>query len=371
MALDSAASVSGGSEVGTAGGTSGDDKTSDVAAETKASFSSAVDEGSDGKSAADVGLVAANDNLGVQMEKARDFDAVQGRNIQLAQATTGVVTDALPTPGAGRPGVGTIPRGLGPAAAAAMAAELLTAIDDRRERAAVDGALANPELGLNPALPEDVLAARAYVWSKNFAPINYRDVPWSGTGNEQAARSIMQLEQAVPGTLGSAMQGDATSRRMLDEAVAGALAGNTTERRSDVDPALSTYSTRARAIAAATAGGMQNWQAHHLIPFETMQSLPVPLQMQIAASGWRMDSPGNLMALPGDEASFYGPPNNEALPMHRGSHPVYSARASGQFAGLIANFDRMSPAEIRAEMARIELTMQGEILAGMHHDRIH
>ena len=44
MALDSAASVGGGGlDGGDVGGTSGDDKTSNVAAETKASFSSAID----------------------------------------------------------------------------------------------------------------------------------------------------------------------------------------------------------------------------------------------------------------------------------------------------------------------------------------
>lgn len=83
-----------------------------------------------------------------------------------------------------------------------------------------------------------------------------------------------------------------------------------------------------------------------------------------------MDSPGNLMALPSDEASFNGPPNNGYLPMHRGAHPEYNAEVSKKFAGLIVNHDKMSPAEVRAEMGRIELQMEGEIRAAKHHNRV-
>jgi hypothetical protein len=54
----------------------------------------------------------------------------------------------------------------------------------------------------------------------------------------------------------------------------------------------------------------------------------VPVQEKIAASGWKMDSPGNIMALPSDKASFNGPPNDRYLPMHRGAHPKYNAEVS-------------------------------------------
>lgn len=283
---------------------------------------------------------------------------------KVAQATTGTMTDAMPgAPGRSFPKPGV----LGPATAAA---QILNGIDNHRERAAVEGAI--DKFGLDRDNPDDVNAARAYVWGKTMAPMpgNYSEVPWSGPANERTAESIMRLEQAVPGTLGKAYQGDPDARARLDAAVDGALAGEPLQRTSSVDPALSASSTRARAVAAVSADGMQNWQAHHKIPYDTVASLPVPVQQKIAQSGWKMDSPGNLMALPGDQASFEGPPNSGVLPMHRGAHPEYNARVSDQFADLIANHDNMSPSEVRAEMDRIEGHMHGEIEARMHHDRV-
>ena len=275
------------------------------------------------------------------------------------------MTDGATPPRAGK---GVRPGPLGPAAAAA---QILNGIDDRRERAAVEGAI--DKFGLDRDNPGDVKAARAYVWGKNMAPLpgNYGEVPWSGAQNERVAQSIMRLEQAVPGTLGKAYQGDPAARARLDAAVEGGLAGEPLERTSSVDPALSANSTRARAIAAASTGGMQNWQAHHKIPYDAVASLPVPVQEKIAASGWQMDSPGNVMALPADQASFENPPNSRYLPMHRGAHPNYNARVSGHLAGLAANHYKMSPAEIRVELGRIELKMLDEIRAGNHHNRVH
>ena len=86
---------------------------------------------------------------------------------------------------------------------------LLNAVDRGRDRDAVRSALTRFQL--NPERATDVLAARAYVWSKNFAPRNFADVPESGSALESVSSSIMQVEFARPGTLYLALQGDRLS----------------------------------------------------------------------------------------------------------------------------------------------------------------
>ncbi|MEO1336513.1 MAG: AHH domain-containing protein, partial [Myxococcota bacterium] len=233
-----------------------------------------------------------------------------------------------------------------------------------------------------PASATDVLGARAYTWSNNnaFRPGAIPGVPMFGAGAiptsgpelERVSQGIMNLERAAPETLGRwTNDRDATAGAMLEATVTDILAGNTVERRSSVDPALSTNSSTARGVAAATAGGMQRWQAHHLVPFAEVASLPVATQQAIAASGWRMDSPGNLIALPADIASFQGPPNNGALPMHSGAHPNYSAEA-GRMLNVVAAAHtanpNMTPQEMRALMTTVETEMRAQIHSRMWHN---
>jgi hypothetical protein len=86
---------------------------------------------------------------------------------------------------------------------------LLNAVDRGRDRDAVRSALTRFQL--NPERAADILAARAYVWSNNFAPRNFADVPESGPALESVSGSIMQVELARPGTLYLALQGDRLS----------------------------------------------------------------------------------------------------------------------------------------------------------------
>lgn len=97
--------------------------------------------------------------------------------------------------------------------------------------------------------------------------------------------------------------------------------------------------------------------AHHRIGFASIASLPQSAQAAIAASGWRMDSPENLMPLPADRATYLSPPNSRRFPMHNGSHPVYDAETRAQLSKLAANHAQMDAAEIRAELARVEAHM--------------
>jgi hypothetical protein len=123
----------------------------------------------------------------------------------------------------------------GAAAAVLGGAFLLSRLDQGRERQAVEAALRR--FHLNPNSGADVLAARAYVWATNFGPLNFAAVPWGGPGNERAAEAILRSEQAHPGTLGAAQEGDRTATEALARAVAEALhprgqaaAGDTTQQ---------------------------------------------------------------------------------------------------------------------------------------------
>jgi hypothetical protein len=292
--------------------------------------------------------------------------------IRLAQGTAspGVALDLPWLAGGGR---GTVERLAGGSlrigGAIVTGAMLLPELRRSAEWAQTEAAL--QRFGLDPGSAADLLAARAYVWGRNMAPLRYWSVPASGPQLEQVATALMRLEQAAPTTLGAAERGDPIRRAMVDEAVASALDNQTIERSSAVDPALSTSSTRARALAAASAAGMQRWQAHHIIPFQVMANLPVGLQQAVVAAGWRMDSLDNVIALPADRLSFVSPPNLQRLPQHRGAHPNYDAEVASQLAPLALGYQAMTPAQISAELTRVRAFMVQRLLSGSYHPRLH
>lgn len=191
----------------------------------------------------------------------------------------------------------------------------------------------------------------------------------------------MRYEQAHPGTLGRALAGDSSARRAYDAVTADAVAhaggvaadGAVMERRrtSAAEPRLTTDSTTARALVAP-ATNLRNWQAHHLIPFESINTLPANVQHAIANSGWRLDSPENLIALPADANTYRAPPNSGRLPTHSGPHPTYNAEVSTRLQQLSQDAGRMAPAEIRAELNGIETVMRLRLQdqAGTFHPRV-
>ena len=146
------------------------------------------------------------------------------------------------------------------------AAVVLAAIDQSRAREAVAAAITT--FGLNPAHAADVLAARAYVWAKNFAAQNFADVPWSGPKLESVSQSIMLLELARPGTLYFALQGDRQSAAYLNSAVQEGLNDaaflESRTRLAHAPAALQSTSTAAR--AALNLQPNDRMQAHHLVP---------------------------------------------------------------------------------------------------------
>ena len=100
---------------------------------------------------------------------------------------------------------------------------------------------------------------------------------------------------------------------------------------------------------------MQNWRAHHRIPFGEVARLPVDAQLAMVEAGWRMDSAANLVVIPGDLVTYKASPNNSFRPVHSGSHPVYSAEVGEVLQAAAVNSPNMEPAEIRASLAAIEL----------------
>jgi hypothetical protein len=126
-----------------------------------------------------------------------------------------------PAPPAGSPWL-RVP--FGPGAALLGGAVVLSQIRPGLERSATEGAL--KRFGLDPTSGTDVLAARAYVFGKNFAPVKLLpdvDVPWGGAANERVAQALMRNEQQHPGMLGRADAGDPSAQSEIRKVAARAL----------------------------------------------------------------------------------------------------------------------------------------------------
>lgn len=297
-------------------------------------------------------------------QRAATMDMVLGRwptgaGIHLAQAGAGTLT----MPGGGSVSLPErLPNGaLRMAGGIFTAAMLLNEIQRAAERRQVEAAIR--QFGLDRSSAVDVLAARAYVWGRNMAPLRFWDVPYSGPVNEAVAEAIMRHERDNPGTLGLATRGQRDAQRAID-ALVGAVVGGATgiavpqvfNRTSSVDPALSTSSARARTLIAIQ--GMNSWRAHHLIPFAVMAAQPVRFQMAVVASGWRMDSVENLIALPANFPTYVGPFNRTRLPIHNGPHPVYSGVAAGHLRPISGRARFPAGPALRTALLAIENTMK-------------
>ena len=78
------------------------------------------------------------------------------------------------------------------------ASNLLHARQKLAERRQVEAAMARFRLS-DRSVP-DLLAARAYVWGRNMAPVLFWKAPYSGPVNERVAEGLMRFEQAQPGS---------------------------------------------------------------------------------------------------------------------------------------------------------------------------
>jgi hypothetical protein len=138
-----------------------------------------------------------------------------------------------------------------------------------------------------------------------------------------------------------------------------------TDRTSSIHRALSASSNRAWRILGAL-NNRQNWQAHHLIPFNVVERGSPALQaafLRAAAAGWRMDSAENLIPLPADMVTYGAPPNSGVLPYHSGPHGNYDAIVRRELARLESQHASMTDAQIRAELARVEAALRLELVS--------
>lgn len=218
---------------------------------------------------------------------------------------------------------------------------VLQAIQSRAERVQVDAAIS--EFGLDRTDAAQILEARAYVWGRTVAPIVFWDVPYSGRVNERVAQAIGRFERDNPGTLGAAVAGGRGAQEAVSRVVATAVASPggifgpvaIEYRKSQVGPALSASSTRARA-AARIQRGNRSWIAHHLLTFAGVARLPVATQQAMIAAGWQMDSAENVIALPANLAAYMAQIPVPTLPYHRGPHVQYSSRVDAALAIVVA-----------------------------------
>ena len=143
--------------------------------------------------------------------------------------------------------------------------------------------------------------------------------------------------------------------------VAGTIPTVVERRDNPVSSSLSTVTSQARALVASQAR-FKKWQAHHLIPFSEIQRLPVASQLDIAKSGWKMDSLENLVVLPADEADYEDAPNVRRLPYHQGPHPKYNLEVENRLSHLRTEAPKMTAHDIRDELQQIEETMFQQLL---------
>ncbi|MGA2044345.1 MAG: hypothetical protein ABSG83_13365 [Roseiarcus sp.] len=268
-----------------------------------------------------------------------------------------------------RPADGALKLGSGQIIAAAT---LLAATDALRERAAVNAAMS--KLDLDPTSAADVLAARAYVWAQDNAPLNYFDVPWSGPQLESVSQSIMLVELARPGTLYLALQGDRLSTTYLDMAAQDGLSDaavlESRIRPANAPAALQTTTTSAR--AALKLQPNDNKRAHRLVSVNIITE-NLPLAMLASTAGWRTDSPENLIALPGDlktQANMVL--DGSLLPIHNSAHPDYDAQTRLQIRAALRELDgRLTPLLARAMLENVALTNRAQIISGVWLPRLH
>lgn len=151
--------------------------------------------------------------------------------------------------------------------------------------------------------------------------------------------------------------------RRLDDAARSAFI---TERRNDLGlTQLDAMSYRARGVLQLE-NRPGNWQAHHLVPFDVVNTLSPGLQHAIAASGWKMDGMGNLVALPRDRATFEA--NMGRLPMHNGPHRGYSSDVRTMLTPLESRYQGMSSKDLDLELGKISTNMRNLIDGYIYHD---
>ena len=252
------------------------------------------------------------------------------------------------------------------------AAAILSALDRRRERDAVQSAIT--KFGLNPTHAADVLAARAYVWAQTAAHWNFADVPLTGPRLESVCQSIMLLELARPGTLEFARQGDWQSTIYLNLAAQGGLSDaavlESRIRPKNAPAALQTSSESARAALGLRPN--DNMRAHHLVPVNIIAD-NLPLATLASKAGWRTDSFDNLIALPADQRTqaSYALETGVVLPIQSSAHPRYDVQTQEEMWRLeLRAGGAHTPLEACAILETVAIENRAQILSGAWFPRL-
>ena len=124
--------------------------------------------------------------------------------------------------------------------------EALRNWDSSRAADAVQSAI--ERFGLDAKNPNDVAAARAYVWATSFGPVQF-GADWSGPGMEGMAQAVMEAVRADPALLDRAAKGDPAALAKLQEAVAAAGAPGA---------GIETYNDEERALVASLVAAGKN-----------------------------------------------------------------------------------------------------------------
>ncbi len=85
-----------------------------------------------------------------------------------------------------------------------------------------------------------------------------------------------------------------------------------------------------------------------------------------------MDSTENLIALPANQAAYFGLPNLGFRPMHGGAHPTYNAAVFAALAPLAAPGAALGAASVKATLASIAMRFRRELIRNraLWHPRV-
>ena len=125
--------------------------------------------------------------------------------------------------------------------------EAVRSWDANRAADAVQAAI--ERFGLDANNPNDLAAARTYVWATSFGPLQFGS-DWAGPDMERMAQAVMQAVRADPALLDRAAKGDPAALAKLRETVAAQQApGSGIETYNDEERAL---------VASLVAAGKNN-----------------------------------------------------------------------------------------------------------------
>jgi len=170
--------------------------------------------------------------------------------------------------------------------------------------------------------------------------------------------------------LAATQGGDVKSYSLVLGAATGGLADYTAEskpRPEGVDPSLQTTSRAARKAIGLRLND-KSMQAHHLVPAKVWGD-----NKDIAAlaqqTGWKPNSPSNLIALPSSSASqaAYAAETGEMLPVHRSNHKNYNKETDNSISigrGLFS--PNPTPLQARAILEGVALYNRIRIVTGQY-----